>query len=176
MFFSLDVDDGTELQLLEEDHAEQLFRLVADARTHLEPWLPWVRETTRPEHLRTFVERTRERWGDGTGVHCAIIRRNELCGATGANVVGDTADLTYWLHPEFEGNGIATRSVRDLVDYAFEHHEIHRCTARVAPENVRGRALPERLGFTHEATLRGARPHPDGSRDLEVWALLRSEH
>jgi len=175
MFFSLTVDEETELQLLEEDHAEALFRLVDDCREHLDPWLPWVRSNTRLEDSEQFIRRARSNWGSERAVQTGIAWRGELCGTLSIRFDGSSGDIGYWLHPEYEGNGIVTRSCRTLVDYSFAHYPMRRCLVRVAPENERSRAVPQRLGFVHEGTLREAGSHPDGPTDLEVHALLRSE-
>lgn len=175
MFFSLTVDDDIELQLLEEDHAEALFRIVDDCRDHLDPWLPWVRSNTQVEDSKKFIQRAKSNWGAGRAVQTAIAWRGELCGTIGIEFDGRTGEIGYWLHPDYEGRGIATRSSRALTDYAFSHYKLHRCVIRAAPENEKSWAVPERLGFTHEGTLREAGPHPDGIFDLKVYALLRGE-
>jgi ribosomal-protein-serine acetyltransferase len=62
MHWSIDIDDDIKLELLDDGHAEELFRLIADGRATLDPWLPWVRGTTRPEDTSRFIERARSRW------------------------------------------------------------------------------------------------------------------
>jgi ribosomal-protein-serine acetyltransferase len=175
MYFSLHVDDDIELQLLEDDHAEALFRIVDDCRDHLDPWLPWVRNNTQVEDSERFIRTARSNWGAGRAVQTAITWRGELCGVLGIKFEGIAGDVGYWIHPDNEGKGIVTRSCRTLIDYTFSHYGMHRCVIRAAPENKRSTAIPERLGFTHEGTLREAGPHPDGPFDLRLYALLRSE-
>jgi ribosomal-protein-serine acetyltransferase len=69
-----------------------------------------------------------------------------------------------------------TRACRALIAHAFGELGVHRVTIRVAPDNVRSRAIPERLGFTKEATLREAgRTDGRGYVDLVVYGLLDRE-
>jgi ribosomal-protein-serine acetyltransferase len=65
-----------------------------------------------------------------------------------------------------------TRSVAALVRYAFEVYGLNRVEIRVGTENGRSRAIPERLGFSHEGTLHAAEWVSDRFIDHEVYGLL----
>lgn len=175
MHWSIDVDDDNRLELLDDDHVEELFRLIDDGRADLDPWLPWVRGTARPEDTRQFIDRARHQWADGEGLQSGIVSGGALAGSVGLNVAGNAGDLQCWLHPDFRGEGIATRSCRTIIRYGFSQYDIQRCLLRVATDNERGRAMAERLGFSRDATLRRARVHPDGAVDVDIYSLLRSE-
>ena len=56
--------------------------------------------------------------------------------------------------------------------HALTAWELHRVEIRVATGNARSRAIPERLGFRREGTLRGAERHGERFLDLDVFALL----
>jgi len=175
MFFSLTVDDDIDLQLLEDDHAEGLFRIVDDCRDYLDPWLPWVRGNTTVDDSRRFIQTARSDWGAGRAVRTGIVWRGELCGTVGVDVGKRSGDIGYWIHRNYQGRGIVTRSCRTLVDYAFSHYTLRRLVIRAAPENDKSWAIPERLGFTHEGLARKAGAHPDGPFDLKIYSLLREE-
>ena len=68
-----------------------------------------------------------------------------------------------------------TLAVRALVEHAFRGLRVHRVEIRAAVDNVRSRAIPERLGFTNEGVLRGAQRFPDRYEDLVVYSLLAPE-
>lgn len=175
MHWSIDVDDDTRLELLDDDHAEELFRLIDDGRAALDPWLPWVRGTTRPEDTRQFIDRARHQWADGEGVQSGIVSGGALAGSVGLSVAGNAGDLQCWLHPDFRGDGVATRSCRTAIRYGVARFDIRRYLLRVATGNEPGLALAKRLGFSLDATLRRARAHPDGAMDVDVYSLLRSD-
>jgi len=45
------------------------------------------------------------------------------------------------------------------------------------PRNVRSAAVPKKLGFTHEATLRERLPGvEEGWTDLMIWSFFRSDY
>ena len=175
MFFSLEVDDELELQLLEEDHAQGLFRIIEECRDYLDTWLPWVRENTTLGDSVDYIHRSRAKFGKGEAIPTGLVYRGELCGTAGLTLDGRTGELGYWVHRDYQGRGIVTRACKALTDFGFEHRGMRRCIVRVAPENDKSWAIPERLGFTLEGTAREAGAHPDGYFDLRVYSLLRRE-
>jgi len=68
-----------------------------------------------------------------------------------------------------------TRATRALVDHGFGDLELHRIVVRCGTGNRASRAIPERLGFTLEGTLREAEWVNDHFNDLVVYAMLCHE-
>lgn len=60
----------------------------------------------------------------------------------------------YWLDERQQGRGTMTAAARLLVDHALTAWRLNRVEIVVATENRRSRAIPERLGFRAEGTLR----------------------
>jgi RimJ/RimL family protein N-acetyltransferase len=69
-----------------------------------------------------------------------------------------------------------TESTAALVKVAFELIHVHRLEIHCDPENFASAAVPRKLGFTHEGTLRAKTRFLDGWRDTMVWALLETEY
>jgi len=53
--------------------------------------------------------------------------------------------------------------------------KLHRVEIRCDPDNLRSRAIPNRLGFTEEGTLRQVAWQYDHFLDLVVYSLLADE-
>ena len=176
MFFTLTVDNEIELQLIEERHAEGLFALVDDCRDYLAERLPWVPGITSVDDQRQFTRRVRKEFGEGRTVPLAMVYRGELCGVVSGHLGGNRrAEIGYWIHEDYQGNGIVTRSCRQLIDYLFENYKLHRLVVRADPDNPRSWRIPDGLGFTHEGTLRDAGYLQGEFIDLRVYSLLRPE-
>lgn len=86
-----------------------------------------------------------------------------------------TAAVGYWLSPEVRGRGIATRTVRLLARWAFDHLCIVRLELTCAPDNMASRRVAERCRFTQEGVLRSHLPFKDGRRDTMMFSLLPDE-
>ncbi|MFL5797077.1 MAG: GNAT family N-acetyltransferase [Actinomycetota bacterium] len=172
------VDEDVFLRLHEERHAEDLFRLTDDNRDHLRPWMPWVYGTTSPDDTRRFLREVLQKLAAGREYGFAVLDRGRLVGAMGLRVAEDTheTEVGYWLSAEAQGRGIITRATQALVRFSFEELGMDRVVILCASDNVRSRAVPERLGFTLEGTLRRRDLVPGREpRDQIVYSLLRSE-
>ena len=83
--------------------------------------------------------------------------------------------LSYWLFPDYHGEGYATEAMTLFLDHLFDAREIRGVEARVFSHNDASAALLDRLGFVREGRLR-ERNFVDGAyRDELVFGLLREE-
>ena len=171
----LKLADGLTLNHLVPEDAGELHRMVMTNEAHLAPWMPWVVDKKRRDDTVGFIEMCTKQFSDGRGFNGIIRLDGALvgcCGYNGIDVYNRSTTLGYWLSREHTGKGIMSRVVTALVDHAFLDLELHRIEIRCATENRASRAIPERLGFHHEGTLREAEWLGGQPRDLEVYALI----
>jgi ribosomal-protein-serine acetyltransferase len=167
------VDDEVFLRLHEERNAEELFMLVEENRAHLRARLPWVDATISAEDTRNFIRRTLLNLVEGKQYGFDILFHGLLVGAIDLRIEDPKeAEVGYWLSEKTQGQGIVSRATRALVRFAFADLRLNIVVIKCAKDNVRSRAIPERLGFTLEATLR---EREVGGHDQIVYSLLRSE-
>jgi [ribosomal protein S5]-alanine N-acetyltransferase len=62
-----------------------------------------------------------------------------------------------------------------LIDSAFGPLELRRLQAEIDPRNTASRRLIQRLGFVKKGLLRERWVAKGEARDVEIYALLRSE-
>jgi len=86
----------------------------------------------------------------------------------------DAVEIGYWLFVGARGRGVATRSVRAIVDHAFANG-ISRVEAHVRLENVASARVLERLGFEREGVRRRFLRHGDARVDATLFALLADD-
>lgn len=70
------------------------------------------------------------------------------------SVADQQAEIGYILHPEVQGQGIATEAARALLAFGFEDVGLHRIYARCDAGNAASARVMQRLGMRQEAHLR----------------------
>jgi RimJ/RimL family protein N-acetyltransferase len=162
--------------------AQLLTEAVDASLEHLRPWMPWAND--KATDVDSTVQRLREfraQFDLGQGFVYGIFNGGEsrVLGGTGLHLragSSDVRDIGYWIHADHIGKGLATESTAALTNVAFAVDGVSRVEIRCDPANVRSAAVPAKLGFTHEATLRREGVAADGSRrDTMLWTLLAEE-
>jgi len=81
-------------------------------------------------------------------------------------------EIGFWRRSSARSRGLATETVRGLLNFALSHLGALRVEAFVDEQNLASCALCERVGMTLEGTLRNERRAPDGSlRNTRVYAV-----
>ena len=176
--FRFQIDGDVELRLLEERHAEELFGLIERNREHLGKWIPWVPEHTSPQHTVDRIGHDMRMFAENGGFLAGIWSEAKLVGGVGLHEIDRTnrhTDIHYWLDEAQQGKGLVTRSCRAVLDHAFNDLGLNRIEIRCDPDNLRSRAIPEKLGFTQEGVLRQRVWKNNRFADLTVYGMLSSE-
>jgi RimJ/RimL family protein N-acetyltransferase len=85
-------------------------------------------------------------------------------------------EIGYWIHKDYVNQGLVTESTAALIKVAFELIHVHRIEIHCDPANVASAAIPRKLGFAHEGTLRAKTRFLDGWSDTMVWGLLETDY
>ena len=174
----LEINDDLKLHQPDLDFAEELFALVDTNRLYLQKWLPWVSATKTVEDSRSFLKNVIRFSKGGQQLHSLIIYKNQLVGLVGFNTirkVHQKAEVGYWLAENFTGKGIMTDAVTQVLRVGFDELGLHRIEIRCAVENIKSRAIPERLGFINEAILRQCEWLYSRYVDHFVYSILEYE-
>lgn len=175
---SLRVEEKLEMRLVADRYEEELYEAIREDLDHLHHWMQWAVSDYDRRMTRAFIKDSRRQFADGKSVNLLIFDRNVLAGGIGFNfldTVNKWTELGYWLGEKHTGRGIVTKCSRVLIDNAFDEYEMQRVVIRCAKGNQKSRAVPERLGFTEEGTMRNAEWLHDRFEDLVVYSVLRDE-
>lgn len=176
--FEASVEEGLVLRLLEPRHAEALFGLMDRNRDSLGHWFSWVERTQDVEDSRAFIRESLEQFAKDDGFQLGIWLDGELVGVIGLQSISQFfrgTEIYYWLAAEHRGRGVVTKACRYLCGYLFGELGLNRIEIRCAATNPKSRAVPERLGFTLEGTLREMGYTRDGLVGQLVYSLLKRE-
>ena len=170
--------DQTHLELLRNEHAPTLFRLVDQHRDYLGNWLAWIAGHTSVEDAVRFIHHSDRLMTDKNGGSFGIWYHGELVGVAGLHYVEWDDLITsvgFWLSPDYQQKGLMSRAVFGLMTLAFDHYGINRFEGHAATDNDRSKALFERLGFQREGELRQAQRLPRGFVDHVVYSVVADE-
>jgi RimJ/RimL family protein N-acetyltransferase len=156
---------------------------VTESIDHLRPWMPWIRfEPQSLEQRVEFCRRARADFDADVNYTYGVFDRAELrlLGGTGLHQRGGEGSLEigYWIRSDALRHGIATEIAAVLTRAAFEHALADRVDVQIDPDNERSMGVPQKLGFTHEATLRRRLEPKDGTgprRDSLLFTMVREE-
>ena len=85
------------------------------------------------------------------------------------------AEIGYMILPEFNGLGIVTEAVKEVVKYGFEIMKLHSIEAVIDPDNVASANVLEKNGFVKEAHLKENEFHDGRFYDSVIYSLLNKE-
>jgi RimJ/RimL family protein N-acetyltransferase len=103
-----------------------------------------------------------------------------LIGASGMHRIDwevPSVEIGYWVRTKYARQGYITEAVAAITELAFRVLRAERVFIRMDSRNTRSAAVPQRLGFVYEGTLRhDTRDHVTGGlRDTMVYSKIRGE-
>lgn len=176
--FSYKIDENLKLVLPLPVHAEEIAAVVRENLDVLSLWLPWATEDYSVETALEYIKKTRREYGENETFGTLIVLDEQIVGAIGChklNPVNKSIQIGYWLGKQAQGRGIVTRCCRALVDFIFDKMQLNRVQINCNVENIKSRAIPERLGFQLEGIHRQVEFHNGRFGDWAVYAMLKED-
>lgn len=155
---------------------------VEESRAQIGPWLPWVEKTLGPEDSEAAARRGAARWLTREDLMVGVWERatGRYLGGSGLHRIDWSVpafEIGYWLRTSSWGQGYASETVRVLCRFAFETLAANRVEIRCDARNSRSVAVPRRLGFGQEATLRNeCRDGAGELRDTMIFAMTPDDY
>ncbi len=162
--------------------APLLQKSIQESVEHLRPWLPWVK--TEPEELKVKIERLRmfrAKFDMSEEYIFGVFdpKETELIGGTGLHPrVGSNAfEIGYWVNVNHVNKGYASEFSAALTKVAFEIENVDRVEIHCDPNNNKSAAIPKKLEYIYEGTLRGRTETIDGEpSDSMIWSIWKEDY
>ncbi len=175
----LKIDTDIELVQLTYEDTVAIFNTIDSQRNYLGKWLPFVEHTKQLRDSASFVHSVIEASEDRFEYIFTIRKQDEFIGLIGFK---DTdrgnlkTEIGYWLSEKYQKQGIVTRSVARLCDFAFQEMGMNRVQIKCAVENISSINIPKRLGFLFEGIERqGELLSGNTFTDLVIFSKLKSD-
>jgi ribosomal-protein-serine acetyltransferase len=172
--FALPVAPNLELRHFELHHTEMLFDLIDKSRTYLRRYLGFADLITLIT-AEDFIRRSREKFVKAGMGNFGVWQGEVLVGVVSLfhfSKNNRKCEVGYWIGQAFAGQGIITKAVSSLLDYAFSELGLNRIQLCCATDNLASRRIAEKLGFGFEGLAREDRLLRGIRVTHEVWSLL----
>ena len=172
------VEQDLSLNLLTKEDAPRLFSLVKDNAPYLKEWLSWLDTVHSEQDSLNYINFSRQQFLNSEGAPFGIFYLGSLVGTCGYNSFNWNQKLTtigYWLEEEYQGKGIMTKVCKALTDLAFHQLGMELVDIRMAPGNLKSKAIPIRLGFQYIATIKNAEWLYDHYVDHNVYRITKKQ-
>ena len=152
---------------------------IVESFHDLKNWLPWAQEVPSVSDSETFARDAKARYAAGTALPLVLFRKEDglLVGASGFPRIDwslPKLEIGYWCRSSLTGHGYVSEAVARITRFAFEDAGANRVEIRVDSRNTRSYAIPERLGYTLEGTLRQESWDNSGTvlRDTRLYSMI----
>ncbi|HZH61005.1 MAG TPA: GNAT family protein [Metabacillus sp.] len=177
MFKSV-IDTNTYISILELRHANELFNLIDGSRESIGEWLAFPTFTKEVQDTKTFIEKSLNRFASNNGYWAGIWHKGKIAGSIGYLYLDWSnykTEIGYWLGKDFEGLGIATKACNIFIEHAFTELKLNKVEINVATSNIKSKAIPKRLGFSKEGTIRNYEFLNGRYLDRNIYGLLKDD-
>ncbi len=171
------IDEDIVLKLIDEQDADSIFKLIESNRVYLGNWLPWVDLSISVNDTKEYIRSSLKRYADNNGFDCVIFYYDQVIGQIGLHKIDHTSKSTsigYWMCAPFQGHGIMTRSCKAMINYCFDELGLDIIEIKCASDNIRSRAIPERLQFKLVGEFHENEPISGMVRTFSLYVMKRA--
>ncbi len=170
------------LRAYQQGDGVSMWEAIEESREHHLPWIPWGDSHKVPEISEQSVRKMQVKWMLREDLPFGIWDRKSgiFLGGINLNRIRwdvPSVELGYWLRKSAEGHGYMTEALKLVCRLAFEKLEFSRIEIQIAAGNSRSIAVPKRVGFVHEGTLRHSGRSSTGELvDMMIFAMVRADY
>ena len=129
-------------------------------RNFLRVYMPWVDKTNSLQDCNSATDMFTDKWQKGTDFAYSIVLKStgKAIGSIDIHNVdreNHSAEIGYWLSPEYNGFGYMTQAVKLIEAEAFLQG-LHRIVITAQQENTRSSNVAKRCGYILEGTNQDA--------------------
>lgn len=171
------VSDKIRLERLKLSMAAVIFETIDRDRIYLREWLPFIDSTKEIHHTEAFIRSVVSNDNNRDDIY-SIWYNEEFAGLIGfkdTDQINKKTEIGYWLAEKMQHKGIITDSVKVLIKLAFQKLGMNRIQIKVAENNSKSEAIPQRLQFQLEGIERDGEMHIDKFLNLKVYSLLKAD-
>jgi RimJ/RimL family protein N-acetyltransferase len=173
------LSDGTvALRPWRKDDAAELVEAL-DGDDEVARWLDSIPQPYTDADASAWLSQTRHAWKDNDGCPFAVVdaATGRLLGGMGVrwhDRINQVGEVGYWARADVRGQGMTTRALRLVAEWAIGTAGCERLVLRADIANLPSQRVAERAGFVREGVERSSRFSPRQGRrvDFVVYSRL----
>lgn len=125
----------------------------------LKPWLPFAQREQTEQEVEINIREAYIKFLKRDDLRLLVFLKDtgQFVASSGLHKINWSIpkfEIGYWIDTRYSGHGYMTEAVQGISDFAIKELKAQRLEIRCDSRNLKSRAIPERLGFTLEGTLR----------------------
>lgn len=162
------------------DDVSELFQLMSDEKlTRFLTWEPHASMDTTKVVVQSLIESTQ----NDKGYHWCVWLDDKIIGLVSLIDVRRKirtwtiyrAELSYWIGTEFQGKGYASEASGAIIEFGFNHLNLHKIIVAHALENIESQSICKKLSFIKYAHEHDAFQKDDVWHDLIWYELIKQQ-
>jgi ribosomal-protein-serine acetyltransferase len=174
----IQINDFLVLESNHLSHVEENYALINNNRAYLKQWLTWVDKIQTLGDSINYITAAIQKTEQQTDYGFVIKYNGSIVGRMGLHfidAINKTGTIGYWIAEGFQGKGIITECCKAIINFGFTELNLQRIEIKCATQNLKSKAIPERLNFKQEGILRQAEFLNNQWTDLYLYSLLKEE-
>lgn len=169
------------LRAFNNNDANALQQLLASNKAYMLPYIPWAKDEPQTvKEKEAKIEEWNNEFSNNTKYSYGVFDKsnNALIGVffmftrQGDNIL----EIGYIIDQKCSGKGYASECTYALTKLCFEEIKIEKVVIVCNQQNVASAKIPEKIGYTHEYTMRKVEKNSDGSRKKDmIWVMFIEE-
>ncbi len=176
--FPILTTDQLILREVEDGDVDEIFFLRSDKE--IMKYIPRPPAKTKKDAL-DHIEVLRKAKENQEGINWAITQKGNdtLIGIMGLFQINKRdfrAEIGYILHPGYQGKGIISEAIQRIIEFGFEHINLHTLTAIIDPRNIASEKVLQRANFVKEAHFREDCCYEGEFLDSVHYSIINPKH
>nr|WP_315238640.1 GNAT family N-acetyltransferase [uncultured Albidiferax sp.] len=168
---------GLLLRPFEPSDAPAFTEAVLESLASLQPWMPWAHAAYSAQEALEWFAFTHAGRAVGTDHEFGVFSEDGRRFLGGAGVselhaLRKSCNLGYWVRQSAQHQGVASRCVRVLADFAFASLQLHRVEISAAVGNAASAGVARKAGAVWECVARNKLWLHGRAVDADVFSLV----
>lgn len=156
-----------------------VYDAIKASMNELKPWMPFAQNEPNEKETEINIRESYIKFLKREDLRLLIFLKETgqfVCSSGLHRIDWDVPkfEIGYWADTRFSRRGYTTEAVSGITEFAFKKLKAHRVEIRCDYNNLKSRAIPEKLNFTLEGILRNEGRSADGKelRDTCVYSKV----